>query len=53
MYFLNFSVVWKSTTNVGIARALRNGKIVIVANYSPPGEKIINHFFFATHESAK
>ena len=31
------SVVWKSTTHLGIARAVSTSRFIVVANYSPPG----------------
>jgi hypothetical protein len=34
-------MVWKTTTHVGIGKAVcKNGSILIVANYSPPGNYI-------------
>jgi hypothetical protein len=34
-------MVWKNSTELGIARARdQNGKVIVVANYNPPGNYI-------------
>ncbi|MBP6876371.1 MAG: hypothetical protein KBD56_09885 [Candidatus Eisenbacteria bacterium] len=33
----NTQVVWKGTKAVGCAKAFGNGEMIVVCNYSPPG----------------